>query len=92
MVSRIIWSKYLQYRAELRGFDLDKIEDVLRYSPERYYDTETQRAIAVGKHDDCLVIIPYEQSVDSITPITIHSTTRQQLRSRLRSGRFIFYE
>jgi hypothetical protein len=89
---RIIWSKYLQYRAELRGFDLDKIEHILRYSPERYYDTETQRAIAVGKHDDCLVIIPYEQDNDAITPVTIHATTRQQIRFRLKSGRFTPYD
>jgi hypothetical protein len=56
----IIWSDYLQYRAKLRGFELAKIEEILKYSGERYYDTETGRLIAVGKHDNRLVIIPYE--------------------------------
>jgi hypothetical protein len=56
---------------------------------ERYYDVETDRAIAVGKHREQLVLIPYEQSENTITPITIHTTTRQQIRFRLKTGRFI---
>ena len=85
---QIVWSSYLRYRAELRGFDLAKIEEILRFSGERYYDTVTGREIAVGKHDNRLVIIPYERSGELITPVTIHSTTRQQIRFRLRTGRF----
>lgn len=89
---QIVWSNYLRYRAELRGFDLAKIEEILRFSGERYYDTVTGREIAVGKHDNRLVIIPYERSGESITPVTIHSTTRQQVRFRLRTGRFAINE
>jgi len=33
--SIIIWSDYLKYRTELRGFELLKIENILRYSGER---------------------------------------------------------
>ncbi|MGG6266956.1 hypothetical protein ACQ4M3_30935 [Leptolyngbya sp. AN03gr2] len=88
----IIWSDYFLYRVELRGFDLERIEQILRYSTERYYDTESDRLIAVGKHEENLVIIPYEQSGTSITPITIHATTRQQIRFRLRTRRFIINE
>jgi hypothetical protein len=36
-----------------------------------------------------LVLIPYEQNENKITPITIHTTTRQQIRFRLKTGRFI---
>jgi hypothetical protein len=89
---QIVWSNYLRYRAELRGFDLAKIEEILRFSGERYYDTVTGREIAVGKHDNRLVIIPYERSGELITPVTIHSTTRQQIRFRLRTGRFAINE
>jgi hypothetical protein len=88
----IFWTDYLQYRAKLRGFDLAKIEEILRYTGERYYDTETGRLIAVGKHDDILVIIPYELTDNSIAPITIHATTRQQIKFRLRSERYITHE
>ena len=59
---------------------------------ERYYDTETGRLIAVGKHDKRLVIIPYEYSGNLITPVTIHATTRQQIRFRLKTGRYIINE
>jgi hypothetical protein len=45
--------------------------------------------IAVGKHDNRLVMIPYEKTVDSIMPVTIHATTRQQLKFRLKTGRLI---
>jgi hypothetical protein len=88
----IIWSDYLQYRAKLRGFDLTKIEKILKYSGERYYDTETDRLIAVGKHDNLLVIIPYEYSDNIMIPVTIHATTRQQIRFRLKSGRYTINE
>jgi hypothetical protein len=45
--------------------------------------------IAIGKHDNRLVIIPYEISADIIAPVTIHATTRQQIKFRLKTGRFI---
>jgi hypothetical protein len=77
----IIWSDYLQYRAKLRGFELAKIEEI-----------ETGRLIAVGKHDNRLVIIPYEYDDNFITPVTIHATTRQQIRFRLTTGRYTIHE
>ena len=85
----ITWTSYVRYRVTQRGFDLNRIEEILRFSGERYYDVETGRAIAVGHHDEQLVLIPYEQSESTITPITIHATTRQQIRFRLKTGRFI---
>jgi hypothetical protein len=84
----IVWTEYMKYRARLRGFDLAKIEDIVRHSSERYLDTATGRLVAVGRHDKMLVMIPYEVDEDSITPITIHATTRQQINFRLRTGRF----
>ncbi len=85
----IIWSAYLQYRVVQRRYDLAKIEEIVRYSDERYFDTVTRRAVVVGKHDEQLVAIPIEREDNSIIPVTIHATTRQQIRFRPRSGRFI---
>ena len=79
----------MKYRAGLRRFDLAKIEHVVRHSDERYFDTATGRLVAVGRIDDTLAMIPYEADQDSITPITIHATTRHQIKLRLRTGRFI---
>jgi len=88
--SVIIWTGYMKHRAGLRGFEFSKIENILRHSAEKYLDTATQRLIIVGKHDDILVIIPYEQHGNEITPITIHATTRQQIKFRLKTGRFMY--
>lgn len=84
----IVWTHYLKYKVKLRGFDLAKIENILRSSPERYSDTVTGRRVAVGRHDNKLVMIPYEADENSITPITIHVITRRQINLRIRTGRF----
>ena len=87
-MSTILWNDYLKYRASLRGYDLLKLEHILHHSTERYFDNETKRRVAVGRHDKQLVIIPYEGEDDEIIPVTVHATTRQQIRFRLRAGRF----
>jgi hypothetical protein len=51
-------TNYLKFRADLRGFDLLLIEEIIRHGSERYYDVETQRVIVVGEHTDRLVMIP----------------------------------
>ena len=84
----IVWTDYLKYRAELRGFDLFVVENILRFSTERYHDTVTGRKVVVGRHGELLTMIPYEQIGDDIIPVTIHATTRQQVNLRLKSGRF----
>ena len=84
----IVWTAYMKYRARLRGFDLNKLEAIVRYSTERYWDEATQRAVAVGRHAKDLVLIPYEKAGDVIAPVTVHTTTRQQVNFRLKAGRF----
>jgi len=84
----VVWTDYMKYKAKLRGFDLDKIENILKISAERYTDTVTNRRVAVGRYDNKLVSIPYETDKSSITPVTIHVTTRQQIDFRIRTGRF----
>ena len=39
----IIWTEYMKYRLRLRGYDLPAVEQILRYSSERYVDTATGR-------------------------------------------------
>jgi hypothetical protein len=57
----IVWSDYIRYRAKLREFSLERVEEILNHSSERYFDSETHRMIAVGKHDNRLVVIPYDE-------------------------------
>ncbi|MGH8551100.1 MAG: hypothetical protein ACRERU_21350 [Methylococcales bacterium] len=85
----IVWTHYLQYRAQLRGFDLALLESIIRYSDERYTDTVTGRVIVVGKHKTQLVLIAFEETGENeITPVRVHATTRQQVNYRLKSERF----
>ena len=84
----IIWTDYLKYRVALRGFDLETLEAIVRTSSERYHDAETGRTVVVGRHDKRLVLIPYDVHGGIVTPVTVHAITRQQIRFRLRTGRF----
>jgi hypothetical protein len=86
--AQIIWTDYMRYRLSLRGFDIAKVEQILRYSEERYIDATTRRLVAVGRHDRRLVMIPYEHEGNTLTPVTIHVTSRQQINFRVKSGRF----
>ena len=83
----IVWTDYFKYRVKLRGYDIEKIENILHFSTEKYFDNITQRFVVVGKHDKKLVMIPYEMENDKIVPITIHATTRQQIKFKIKSGR-----
>jgi hypothetical protein len=64
------------------------LEKIVRQSTERYFDNETKRIVFVGRHGKQLVMIPCDSEGEQITPVTIHATTRQQIRFRLRTGRF----
>lgn len=84
----IVWTDYMKHRISLRGYDLAMVEQILRYSFERYEDTVTGRFVAVGRHKHLLVMIPYELEGDTLVPVTIHATSRQQINYRVNSGRF----
>jgi len=85
----INWTDYVKYRAALRGFELETLEVIIRHSTERYFDTETERHVVVGRHNLKLVMIPYDIENDTMIPVTVHTITRQQIRFRLNTRRFI---
>ena len=35
---KIVWTEYMKYRLGLRGYNLATVENILRYSSERYVD------------------------------------------------------
>lgn len=86
----IVWTDYMNYRTSLRGFELDIIEQIVKYSTERYNDLLTGRRVVIGNHKNKLVLIPYETDINTIIPITIHTTSRQQIRHRIRTGRYSY--
>ena len=82
----ILWTDYLKFRASLRGYDLAKLEGIILQSAECYFDNETRRTVVVGQHDKQLVMIRAKAREE--IPVTVHATTRQQTRFRVRTGRF----
>ena len=88
--ARVVWTDYMRYRAELRGFDLARIEEIVRYSSERYVDNATGRLIAIGTCGNQLIMAPYEMERDMIRAVTVHVTTRAQIDARIKSGRFSY--
>lgn len=85
---RVIWTDYLRYRAELRGFDLAELERILRFGEERYFDTATGRNVVVGRDHGRLVMIPFETDDGVVKAVTVHVTTRQQINFRVKTERF----
>ncbi|MFW6240093.1 MAG: DUF2283 domain-containing protein [Thermodesulfobacteriota bacterium] len=47
----IQWTEYMKYRLSLRNFDMVQVEDLLRYSNERYWDSMNHRRVAIGRCD-----------------------------------------
>ncbi len=84
-----VWTDYLKHRSETRGFTLGVIEQIVRFSEERYFDTLTRRNLVIGRHGNQLVLVPYEEDGDVVTPITVHSTDRQQINLYVLTGRFV---
>ena len=84
----IVWTDYMKYRVRLRGYDLAVVEEIVRYSTERYVDTATGRLVAVGQHGERLVAVPYEWDGNMLIPVTIHAISRRQVNFRVKSGRF----
>lgn len=81
---------YFKYRINLRNYDLTIIKKIIKYSEERYLDSETGRNILIGNHKKKLVLIAYEMDENTITPVTIHATTRQQIKFRIKTRRFVY--
>jgi hypothetical protein len=86
----IRWTQYMIDRLKMRGFDIETVERIVRYSDERYFDVVTGRSVVVGRHRQLLVLIPYEREEQTLIPVTIHVTSRQQIAFRMESGRFCY--
>jgi hypothetical protein len=66
----IHWTSCLKFRAQLREFGIKTLASILRNTPERYTDAATGRRVAIGKHGNTLVAIPYDIHEDAVIPVT----------------------
>ena len=84
----ILLTEYMSYRVKQRHYDFSILKEIIRFGTEKYFDTETARTVAVGRHREKIVLVPYEEDKAAITPVTVHATTRQQISFRVNTGRF----
>ena len=71
----------MKYRIRYRNFDIENIEEIVRYSNERYFDTITLKKIVIGKYNNKLILIPYEENENEVIPVTVHLTITDESES-----------
>jgi hypothetical protein len=92
-MKQVVYSPHLNFRLKLRNIPKNLPRQIFATSNERYFDSETQKSIAVkdvlykGKVRE--IALTYEQNTDRITLITIHPLKNLQKTNRIKSGRWI---
>ena len=88
----VIYSRHLQFRMQMRGIPEKMPERIYRESQQRYYNHHTLRRVAVMEvqHNRrrTLMMIAYDQFAEHADLLTIHPITKDQIRERLRTGRW----
>ncbi|MDP3948829.1 MAG: hypothetical protein Q8Q17_02680 [bacterium] len=91
-MKRIYYTPHLELRLELREIPYNLPKNIYQTSKERYFDTETQKLIAVKlvkyKNKIRELAIIYEETEKEIKLITIHPLKIYQKLSRIKSGRW----
>jgi hypothetical protein len=69
-------------------------EQIFLHATERYFDTETQRDIAVhrvrlGRRRMAQMMLAYEEYAEHIEFVTIHKINRRDINFRIQTGRWI---
>jgi len=89
---KIVYSPHLIFRLKLREIPYFLPRRIYQTSKERYFDTETQKKIAVGKarYKNKLreMAVIYEEMNDQIILITVHPLKKYQKLNRIKSGRW----
>ena len=90
---RVEYSEHLKFRLQMRHIPEKLPERIYRQAKQRYFDHETGRHIAIlsttyhnRRH---LMMIAYDEFEDRVEIVTIHPVEKQQIRSRVNSGRWI---
>jgi hypothetical protein len=91
-MKKIVYSPHLIFRLKLREIPYFLPRKIYQTSKEHYFDTETQKKIAVGKtrYKNKLreMAVIYEEMNDQIILITIHPLKKYQKLNRIKLGRW----
>ena len=90
----IHYTDYFRYRMQFRRIPDGVPEQIFLHAIERYFDTETQRNIAVhqirlGRGRRAQIMLAYEEYDDYVEFVTIHKIKRREINFRIRTGRWI---
>jgi hypothetical protein len=91
-MKKIVYSPHLIFRLKLREIPYFLPRKIYQTSKEHYFDTETQKKIAVVKtrYKNKLreMAVIYEEMNDQIILITIHPLKKYQKLNRIKLGRW----
>ena len=91
-MKKIVCSPDLIFRLKLREIPYFLPRKIYQTSKEHYFDTETQKKVAVGKirYKNKLreMAVIYEEMNDQIILITVHPLKKYQKLNRIKSGRW----
>ncbi len=89
---QIEYSEHLKFRLQARQIPEKLPERIYRESKQRYFDHDTGRYVAVLSvlyhQQRCLMMIAFDEFEEDVTIITIHPIEKQQIQSRILSGRW----
>lgn len=93
-LKEIHYSDYFRYRMQFRRIPEGVPEQIFLHATERYFDTETQRNVAVhrvrlGRRRRAQMMLAYEEYANHVEFVTIHKINRREINFRIRTGRWI---
>jgi len=101
VLKEIHYTDYFRYRSlgdfgymQFRRIPAGAPEQIYLNATERYFDTETQRDIAVhrvrfGRRGRAQMMLAYEEYAEHVEFVTIHKINRREINFRIQIGRWI---
>lgn len=91
-MKEIFYTAHLELRLKLRGIPYDLPRKIYLTAQERYFDRETQKAVAVKrvlyKSKKREMMVAYQEEEGATYLITVHPLKEYQKISRIKSGRW----
>lgn len=86
-MKKIILTKHLQLRMELRNISKNEITKILQNPSSIFYDNLNETYIAIGKPEYLKkhYMIAYRKDTDTIHAITCHPISTAQIQNRIKS-------
>ena len=92
MEEKIVYTKHLKLRLEIREIEYTVPQQIYERSKEKYFDTITEYCIAVGRiyYKEKLreMAVVYEKIADEIRIVTVYPLRSYEKLSKIKTGRW----